>query len=1128
MGQLKQKNSHQKNATPQKLQNKNDLIEYRNRRQLNPDIDKRTQKQDSSIQLRIDYGTVPKNDYLQTTDTIFKVPGTPLKHVSGNNNINRPIIAVPLNILPSTTQIIDINNTADASPHHDIDEEDLMKEKEIKSESDSSTNGGAAPLSPTSYKEEFYKYLGIDTNPSHDRPQKSENISNAKRRSLRVKVQQIAMNNIAKYNKEIENGKKKVDEQKVEFAPQLKKPINNKMMLKTSATIIQKQYTTENGETKSSICGSQTSSMASSSTKRIEQSDDKIIISVGSSSVSSMNSVKSHKSFVEKKMYKIEPQTNGDDDKRDQQSSRKTPEQSINSIVEIFEQRLKDIPSPGSSERELTTIVRQIRRNSMKSINAGDDSFSVQSPSKKRRFSCNEKMYQKCLLNDSIALCNFGQSSSPWTDDNDPAVIKRSKASDEEFSLEEYDNNKEATAATTTCAATNILNLPSTRENTSANKSCVGISNNHHHQSPSIHLEDIKKSSIESPIHITADHHITRPESICSSSAISPYPLKSSSVISQLAKTDVENYHLPLKFDDPNNADCLLCDDKMLEEGSPATPTTVAAVSTYSLESATPSILKLTYNKCVSEKIIPSSAGSCIDVGSYRKQYKTIYLAGSPSKLNDIHRSSIAAIVPTSASAQYYSRNATTNSSSVLERRNYTKPNNNTQSTEQNGSKCNITATCQPVKYTAKILMAPKSNPKQVNQRIALDAGQSTVSRNVVQHIFDKISLKSINSRTLKKVVNRNNKKNVKAKDPFSSINIGGQQTELLDSNKQKIKKSISVKLDERQKAISQLNSLGIDSNKKQLKSETEKQTKKLSKLQKILKSKTFKSLRHGIRKASFQRNRTSTNNIKYLPKTRLIKRKLVMRKQQTQDTSHVDQTPPKTLSELAMTSPPPQLTPYKNRPYFNDNLIPSEMIIDSTTPPKNSALDLESGSGSNSIISGQAAAATLHPNPSSSKKCFNDFVKPKFVPHLFGANTTSNASTFEYGKKLFDSPVSSTTSRLDSGISGLTVNKMATETDSTPMKTTLKKSIGKMVVQRTTDSSTSSNPLKRENGIVLAALYHDNTIIIIQELEISFWKYPSKIYSIFGVSQQWECLGVANREISGKYSFLRTAIFTL
>lgn len=66
--------------------------------------------------------------------------------------------------------------------------------------------------SSESQKEELYKYLGIDTNPLHARDAalakettNDELEARCKRRSLRVKVQQIAINNLAKYHREKES-----------------------------------------------------------------------------------------------------------------------------------------------------------------------------------------------------------------------------------------------------------------------------------------------------------------------------------------------------------------------------------------------------------------------------------------------------------------------------------------------------------------------------------------------------------------------------------------------------------------------------------------------------------------------------------------------------------------------------------------------------------------------------------------------------------------------------------------------------------------------------------------------------------------------------------------------------------
>lgn len=89
--------------------------------------------------------------------------------------------------------------------------------------------------SSESQKEELYKYLGIDTNPCHSRDAiaakeltADEQEARCKRRSLRVKVQQIAINNLAKYHREKEciDRERRIDDNCPSKADQIE-PISN-------------------------------------------------------------------------------------------------------------------------------------------------------------------------------------------------------------------------------------------------------------------------------------------------------------------------------------------------------------------------------------------------------------------------------------------------------------------------------------------------------------------------------------------------------------------------------------------------------------------------------------------------------------------------------------------------------------------------------------------------------------------------------------------------------------------------------------------------------------------------------------------------------------------------------------
>lgn len=142
----------------------------------------------STIKLRCSYTKV-END-------VFKVPETPPIPRSSLTQNDRNLLEVP-----EVSADVNCAQESKITVAGELETPPASQEK---------------PPSPNCYKEEFYKYLGIDTNPCHDKHRKDDdNHSKGKRRSLRVKVQQIAQNNLAKFNKELNNDKVKISEKDI-------------------------------------------------------------------------------------------------------------------------------------------------------------------------------------------------------------------------------------------------------------------------------------------------------------------------------------------------------------------------------------------------------------------------------------------------------------------------------------------------------------------------------------------------------------------------------------------------------------------------------------------------------------------------------------------------------------------------------------------------------------------------------------------------------------------------------------------------------------------------------------------------------------------------------------------------
>lgn len=132
-------------------------------RQLsNDDLPSISDRLDASIKLRIDYGK-------SLTDN-FKIPGAPVARTVHNHY--PPVRYVHFD------RMSEVNHRLPSSMLRD------------------------APHSAARNQEEFYKYLGIDTNPCHGKqsPEAENSSTSNNRRSLRVKIQQKVVKNIAKSN----------------------------------------------------------------------------------------------------------------------------------------------------------------------------------------------------------------------------------------------------------------------------------------------------------------------------------------------------------------------------------------------------------------------------------------------------------------------------------------------------------------------------------------------------------------------------------------------------------------------------------------------------------------------------------------------------------------------------------------------------------------------------------------------------------------------------------------------------------------------------------------------------------------------------------------------------------------
>lgn len=154
-------------------------------------------KAPSAIKLRIDYAKKPTPS-LPPIVANFKVPDVPL------DKNKSPMSTTNLN-----STIYSNENTTESVAY-------LPDNGDDQASTTSSTHEIAELTKEQTTREEFYKYLGIDTNPCHEKLSPGSSTgdtitSSQMRRSLRVKIQQNIVNNLAKTRAEVgkvKNGQK--------------------------------------------------------------------------------------------------------------------------------------------------------------------------------------------------------------------------------------------------------------------------------------------------------------------------------------------------------------------------------------------------------------------------------------------------------------------------------------------------------------------------------------------------------------------------------------------------------------------------------------------------------------------------------------------------------------------------------------------------------------------------------------------------------------------------------------------------------------------------------------------------------------------------------------------------------
>lgn len=848
-----------------------------------------------------------------------------------------------------------------------------------------------SPESPTN-RDELFNYLQIDTNISHARTTHSDS-SNSKRRSLRVKVQQSAASKSVKYNKEIEIEKKKADE----LEQQVKKHLSMSLASGGAACGFgiwgaRKFHSKMNSmktmnKARSSTCGKETNtcsesqtSSAPSSCAKVDNMTDEIIDGVSSSNDVTTTTRKKHKLF-----------------------SAITNESSPDSLSHT-DGFMQNYPLNEDHENSIHILDgRNTRRHSVNSIIADP----YENTSLKRRFSENLVDFPKQFMNVTVMLKNIDTTAA------NIIIPKRSRPS--------CDSVAEApllSLSATEDVPMSIVEIPPAPADTS------------------IAQEPVSSPTPDPPF-------IEIPESVCSSSGISPYPLTTSESernIHSMSSNDVVVENLD---------DTLQKTEPILVDNPPAVSTSTTNVSSF---------VRVTY---VHQDALKSTAQRSI-------QYKSVLLQGTNESTT---RPCITPQCSTGSNLICVST-VSTKSASVLERINYSSPITPNLNTSNASYKVKILV---PSK---EIAVLPITVPKEVPSAPPIEERPPKVdNRKLVNSIFKKTRPNGKNNRSRTAEVDSK----TKAVTFSSSPTI-------------KEKKSTAVVLDEQKIAINQLKALGD-----QYSEPVENQKPPLTAVQRFLKSRPLRSIRRNMRKVSFRRINTNKGLLQghtfgTLPPSpqHVIKSSLPSAIAYNSPTSTF--TPPISTQSIA--------TPINNPKDYANETVSSE-TIDSTTAPgiPLPTSDSSSGGGPSTRLSDTA----IIPSPQTS---FIDFVMPSAMP----VDQISKPKLSPKIKKNFnDSPVSSTTSRESAD--------GAIDTSDQNICSMTAVAFGRTGTTTTTinrSHSVNSNPLNPRNGAVLAALYLGDTIVVVQETEVSFWKYPSRIYSIFGMVQNWELIGSTERQNSG------------
>lgn len=858
------------------------------------------------------------------------------------------------------------------------------------------------PESPANNRDELFNYLQIDTNLSHARTIQSDS-SNSKRRSLRVKVQQSAASKSVKYNKEIEIEKKKVDE----LEQQVKKHLSMSLASGSAACRFG-IWGTRKFHSKMNSMKIMNKARSSACGKETNVCGESQTSSAPSSCANKLDTMTDETIDGVGSSNDVTTTTTRKNHKIFSAMENESPD----SITVL--QDLENIP-----KRNTRSNGRKKRRHSVNSMNI-DPHTEI---SFKRRFSDNLIDFPKKYMNATVLLKNIDTTAA--------LIIPKQLRSP-----------CDSVAEVPLLSAVATENVPPCVSPAPADTSNV--------------RETVSSASPDPPL-------IVIPESVCSSSAISPYPLTTSEserYIHSMSSTDVvvENVDDTLQKAEP----VVIVNPPAVTTSTTNVPSLVRVTYVHLDQSA----LKLTaqrstqYRSVLLQNTTENTPRPCITPHCTNGSNSVIAGAGGPSP---------------------------TKSTCVLERINYSSsitPNINTPNASY---KVKILVPSTPLSETGPSPLYRTVPTEPLSKLI-------TVSKEIptAKPAVDRLSppkndnRKLVNSIFKKNRPNgRNNRSRTAEVNPKMKMYPEGATLSSSPTNKEK--KSSAVGLDEQKIAINQLKALGDQYSEpvgNQNLSETD--------VQRFL-TRTIRPFRTvSFRRSSIKKRLLQGRSFRTMRHTQhVIKSSVPSAIVYNSPTS--TSTPQISIKPIAPVNKPKKLT--------NENV--SSETIDSTTAPGAPLPNSDSSSAGGP--STRSSDTPIIPLPQTS---FTDFMMPNTLPV---DQISLPMLSPEIKTNFNDSPVSSTTSRESadsaigtsdqniSNISAVTFGRTGTT------KTTMKRS-----------QSVNSNPLKPSNGAVLAALYLGDTIIIVQESEVSFWKYPSRIYSIFGMVQNWELIGSAERQNSG------------